>query len=318
MLKGFEIAKSANSNLPMLEYLEKGALRGVYLGFPELHEFYTMSTPGVTDWTGYPQSGKTELLLELLLNTSRFYNWKHLLYVPDIGSKEETIALLLHKLTGKTFDKRYKSNLITENDVNSNIDWLLEHFIILYKTDEKSKLTPYEFWDFGLSLESEIKGGVQTMTIDSWKDMKHDRNLRDDQYLEDVLSYRNMIAEKYKKHIHTIIHPRGLSSEKKANGERKVPGPDHLKGGSEWWNNGKNIVSIHRPEGERSKVEIHIVKAKPKSVAKQGVCSLFYDWVKSNYYWIDNSNNKRFAQKEYVNPLGVSLEVEESNDEIPF
>jgi hypothetical protein len=166
MLKGFEIAKSANSNLPMLEYLEKGALRGVYLGFPELHEFYTMSTPGVTDWTGYPQSGKTELLLELLLNTSKFYGWKHLLYVPDIGSKEETIALLLHKLTGKTFDKRYKSNLITDNEVNSNIDWLLQHFIILYKTDEKAKMTPFEFWDFGVNLESEIKGGIQTMTID--------------------------------------------------------------------------------------------------------------------------------------------------------
>ncbi|ASD51787.1 hypothetical protein [Flavobacterium phage FCOV-F18] len=314
--KGFEILTASQNHDSMIKYREKGALRGVYLGFPNLNEFYTMALPGVTDWTGYPQSGKTELLIELLLNTSLFYGWKHLLYVPDIGSKEDMISLVIHKLTGKTFDKRYKSNYIEEIDISKNIDWVLEHFRILHKTDEKAKLTPYQFWDFGVEYSSTVIGGIQTMVIDSWKDMKHDRTMRDDQYLEDVLSYRNMIAEKYKVHLHTVIHPKGLGNEKTAKGERKVPGPDDLKGGSEWWNNGKNIIVVHRPEGSSNTTDIYIKKAKPKSVAKQGKAELFLDLVSYRYYHINENNNRDYASPILIESTASKM-IEDDND-VPF
>lgn len=316
MLEGFEILKAANTHESILKYREKGALRGKYLGFDNLHEFYTMSLPGVTDWTGYPQSGKTELLLELLLNTSLFYGWKHFLYVPDVGTKEDIISLLIHKKTGKTFDKRYKSNYITEIEVSNNLDWVLNHFFILHKIDEKAKITPYQFWDFGVNFSSEVSGGIQTMVIDSWKDLKHDRSMRDDQYLEDVLSYRNMIAEKYGMHIHTVIHPKGLGNEKNSKGERKVPGPDDLKGGSEWWNNGKNIVVVHRPEGSSNTTEIYIKKAKPKSVAKQGMTELYLDLVKYNFYAINENNAKVYAKTSHEEL--IASKVDEDDSDVPF
>lgn len=318
MLKGFEILKASTTYESIMKYREHGALRGKYLGFPNLHEYYTMSLPGVSDWTGYPQSGKTELLIELLLNTSLFYGWKHLLYVPDVGTKEDIISLLIHKKTGKTFDKRYKSNYITESEVSQNLDWVLNHFFILHKTDEKAKITPYEFWDFGINFSNEVIGGIQTMSIDSWKDLKHDRSMRDDQYLEDVLSYRNMIAEKYKMHLHTVIHPKGLGNEKNSKGERKVPGPDDLKGGSEWWNNGKNILVVHRPEGSSNTTEFYVKKAKPKSVAKQGMTELYLDLTKYNFYHINENNNRVYAAKEYIKPNAIVLNDNSEDDDVPF
>ncbi len=97
--KGFGIATYQDTRDEMMKYRERGALRGVYLGFPVFHENYTMSLPGCSDWTGKPQSGKSEFVLELLLNTSLFYGWKHLMYVPDIGKKEVVISKLIHKLS---------------------------------------------------------------------------------------------------------------------------------------------------------------------------------------------------------------------------
>lgn len=315
--KGFKILTASENHENMIKYREKGALRGVYLGFPNLNEFYTMSLPGVTDWTGYPQSGKTELLIELLLNTSLFYGWRHLLYVPDIGAKEDIISLIIHKKTGKTFDKRYKSNYIEEKEISMNLDWVLDHFRILYKEDEKVKITPYQFWDFGIEYSGTINGGLQTMVIDSWKDLKHDRTMRDDQYLEDVLSYRNMISEKYKIHLHTVIHPKGLGNEKNSKGERKVPGPDDLKGGSEWWNNGKNIIVVHRPEGSANRTDVYVKKAKPKSVAKQGSTDLYLDLVRNNYYLIDNNNNRLYASKNLIELNSNEISFDDDND-VPF
>jgi hypothetical protein len=328
MIKGFKILKREDCHKELLDYREKGAIRGVYLGFPELHELYTISLPGVTDFTGFPQSGKSEILLELLLNTSLYYGWKHLLYVPDVGDKNEIIAILIHKITGKTFDKRFvNSNYISEAEVEKELDWVLYHFKILCKEDLGAKITPYEFWDMAAKLNQESinnkEGGIQTATIDSWKDMKHGVGLngesfqRDDKYLEDVLSYRNAMSEKHKMHFFTVIHPKS-GTEKDKDGNRKPPKPDDLKGGSEWWNNGKTMISIHRTEGHKNEVNFIVTKAKPKTVAKQGSCKLYFDFMLNRFYWDYNGKNT-YATKEYFKPTGIAMsENIDDDDQIPF
>ena len=88
MIQGFKILEYNDVQESVINYLQKGDLRGKYLGFPFFDEKYTMALGNCTDWTGSGGSGKSEFLLELLLNTSLYYGWKHLIYVPDVGSKE--------------------------------------------------------------------------------------------------------------------------------------------------------------------------------------------------------------------------------------
>lgn len=324
MIKGFRILENKDCQDDILKYREQGAIRGVYLGFPILHEFYTMSLPGVTDITGFPQSGKSEFWLEMLLNTSLYYGWKHLLYVPDVGDKNEIIAILIHKITGKTFDKRFvNTNYISENEVLKELDWVLHHFRILHKDDLGAKITPYEFWNMAAQMNSDVDGGIQTATIDSWKDLKHglgqnnESFARDDKYLEDVLSYRNAMSEKYKMHFCIIIHPRS-GTEKDKDGNRKAPRPDDLKGGSEWWNNGKTMITVHRPDGHKNMVQVIVTKAKPKTVAKQGICEMFFDFKLNKFYW-EYNGNKTYAKKEYFKPSGIALSEDfEDDNDVPF
>lgn len=327
MLKGFEIIKESSVTESLMKYREKGALRGVYLGFPLFNELYTMSLPGCTDWTGFPASGKSEYLLELLLNTSLFYGWRHLLYVPDVGDKEEIIAILIHKITGKTFDKRF-NNYISEIEVNKELNWVLFHFKILVKTDLKAKITPYQFWDYAVQLSNELQangeGRIHTATIDSWKDLKHNVGIdgesfnRDDKYLEDVLSYRNAMSEKHSMHFHTVIHP--VKTEADKDGKRRPPTPYDLKGGSEWYNNGKCMITVHRIDGSKDGVEIMITKAKPQSVAKVGKVLMYFNPTIRKFFYKDNDSEK-YASKEYIKPIGVEfkqMQLESEEDDVPF
>lgn len=309
IIKGFKIVNSSTIHNDVVRYAKQGALRGVYLGFPNVQEHYTMSLPGVTDWTGFPRSGKTQVLMEFLLNTSEYYGWKHLIYFPDVGNSVEIIADLIQKKTGRTFDKRFK-NHITEMEIAQELPWITEHFKILTKVDLKAKLTPYQFWDLAVKLK--VEEGISTASIDSWKDMKHDTKGfgRDDKYLEDVLSYRNSIAEKHKLHLHTIIHP--TRTEKDSSGNRKPPTPYDLKGGTEWFNNGKNMVTVHRPDGKDSKVQIYWNKIKPRSIGSVGVSELNFDLAKFRYY-NDDLGNKIFAQKEFVKLKQPNLNKNESD-----
>lgn len=325
--KGFEFLNYDNTRDELMLYREKGALQGVYLGFPILHDFYSMSCPGVTDWTGFPGSGKTELLLDLLLNTSIFYGWKHLLYVPDVGSQNEILSNLIHKKTGKTFDKRFENNYISEKEADKELMWILEHFIILYEKDEFSTITPFQFWNYAAYLQ--VEKGIKTATIDSWKDLElnvmPDGQLvgRDDKYLEKVLKYRNKIADKYKLSLHTIVHPTNIPPDK--DGKRPEPKPFHLSGGAQWFNSGRVMITVHRVDGTANEVDIIINKAKPKSVAKLGRIRMFFDVSTARFYWKDNGVNT-LASKVYIRPEALLISErqakigfdDEEDDDMPF
>jgi hypothetical protein len=323
MLDGFKIVSGSELTQDLVNYAEQGALRGVWLGFPNIHEHYTMSLPGVTDWSGIPGSGKNEVLMEFQINTSKFYGWKHLLYMPDAGDHIEILSDIIQKVSGKTFDKRF-SNIIDEVEISHHLPWVLEHFKILVKTDMKAKLTPYQFWD--LAVEIKKSEGLQTATIDSWKDMDHSREKeigRTDQYLDDVLAYRNAISKSNNLHLHTIIH--SLKTDKDKDGKRKPSTAYDLKGGPSWFDNGKVMVTAHRPDGKENLTEIYWNKVKPRSIGSLGVDELLFDTATRNFYIndIDENGNtfKRYAEKEpykLKRQFVESLSDDDEDNQVPF
>ena len=316
MIKGFKIVKrEILDNLK--DYRKTYHDKGKYLGFENINEYYTMQLGNVTDWSGYPMSGKTQVLMEMLLNTSKFYGWKHLLYLPDVGNPTEIISDLLHKLTGKSFDNTYE-NFISEDEIIKEIDWILEHFKILTKEDVKAKMTPFEFYDLAASMKNEI----QTANVDSWKDLSHpyDKYGGYATYLEVVLPYRNQIAEDNNIHINTIIHPK---LTEKINGIRKAPSPYDLKGGSEWFNSGKCMITVHRESKDDNLAEIHFNKIKPRSIGKIGRCELRFDLNKFVYYIEDHEERiyaapKGKEKKEVVNTNPLPFNTDFENEKCPF
>jgi hypothetical protein len=319
-----------------------GGGKTFYVGFNSMSKHYNVKEGGVTDWTGYPGSGKTELLLEVLKNTSEWYGHKHLIYMPDAGSVEEVIGKLIHKFTGKQFEKFYYDkagnkieikNRITEAEIFTWLPRILKYFHIynpVNKTSDgktRSKaVTPKEFWDFAAENKKEL--GIFSAVIDSWNYMKHDiGSQRQDQWLEETLSYRNEIAERNGIHLHSIIHPKTLQRDK--TGKIMIPDMHSLKGGSEWANNGKTIIIVHR-DFDSGITDIKIDKAKPKVVGVQGLCSLKYDVNLGGFY--ENVNGTRhYAHKEpiIVEPkekqpktkdINPDERIEPSNelDDLPF
>ena len=282
-MNGFKVTSPQDVLNNLFNYRDNYHEKGVYLGFEKIDEFYSMQLGNCTDWTGFPMSGKTQVLMELLLNTSLYYGWKHLIYFPDVGNNVEIIADFIQKKTSKSFDPK-KPNAITNDEIEKEIEWITEHFKVLTKTDVKAKMTPMEFWDYAVELKK--TEGLHTASIDSWKDMFHDYEKYGGYatYLEFALPYRNHIAEEHNLHLHTIIHPKLTEKE---NGKRSVPTPYDLKGGSEWFNSGKCMITVHRPILEENIAEIHFNKIKPRSVGKIGHCELRFDLSTLTYYDLD-------------------------------
>lgn len=290
----------------MGRFYRHGSGKVFYAGFNALAPYYNIKEGGVTDWTGYPGSGKTELLLDLLKNQSEWHSHKHLVHMPDAGTNVEVCAKLIHKISGKPFEEFYYDekgqkvmieNRISEAEMLRHLPDVIEHFKIFDTKGNRSKsITPKEFWDY--AAENKKKLGIFSAVIDSWNYMNHDTQgyEREDKWLEHTLSYRNEVAERNNLHFHTIIHPRGAKKDK--NGKIIMPDMHHLKGGSEWANNGKTIVIVHR-DFQSKITDIKIDKAKPKIVGIQGVTCLNYDVNKGTFF--ENIDGKKhYAHKDSI------------------
>lgn len=325
-LKGFEITKGVDVLSKLQQYRTNYHDKGMYLGWESFHEHYSMQLGNCTDWTGFPMSGKTQVLMECLLNTSIWYGWKHLVYFPDVGSNVEVIADLIHKKTGKTFDPT-KDHSITDAEIVRELDWITHHFKVLTKKEVKAKMTATEFWDYAVKLKNEE--GLHTASIDSWKDLNHPYSESGGyaQYLEFVLPYRNQIAEDNNLHLHTIIHPKLTEKEK---GKRAAPGPYDLKGGSEWFNSGKCMITVHREDLSDNSVQIFFNKIKPRSIGKIGNVNLKFDLKLFRYYELEYRDTgfiKTYAHERNKKQIEVisnnlnqhqSTEFEAIEDELPF
>lgn len=286
----------------VISFWRNGAEPPLNLGMGTLNDFYGLKMGTVTDITGYPYSGKTLFLKSILINSYLKHKVKHCLYLPDDGDTMEIVENLIHKLSGKTFNRSF-DNQITENEVYKWTRTILNDFVIV---SDEEKPTPLELWN------KSVEMGCKTCSIDSWNVMSHkDTGTK---YLADTLSERNRLAQANKVHFFTIIHPKnptGINYDK--DGKLKPPSQFDLMGGSEWNNNAKNILVVHKHNPEDVDYNIFIRKTKPRIVGRTGVTTISFHIPSQRFYQDGESGEKNFF---YDNGFEIKKEILNLNDHV--
>lgn len=311
----------------ILDYLSKNGEPGLDVGFQCLSEFYTHRHSGITDWTGFPASGKTYFVLEILMTLSERFGQRNVLYVPDIGNYNEVWSKLFQMKTGKNFNGRY-GNKATDMDIYQAQEWINQHFIILERTDIRKPIPPSDIWLFTCEYEDAF-GKVNNCLIDSWKNMSHIYQNREDQYLDYILSYRNELSEKFNKHFHTIAHAAKTEMDEnndyvdeagKKRKKRRIPDANDIKGGSSWFANGKNIISVDYPNKKSTEIDLYISKTKPEGVGKVGsvIGKIKLDLNRHRFYetsWGEKRftfTTEKFKEPNFITPPKEKVEEEEN------
>ena len=276
------------SNGDILEQLfnlhKNGIPEGSKVGLNAFDEQLTFVKGGCTDITGYPFYGKSLFLKEIMMGLTLNQNWRHCVYMPDDGSDTEVISNLLHKMTGKTFEKGYR-NTITEKEISKYSSQLLDRFKFI---SAEHNIEPEAFWNY--AKENDCNSAV----IDSWNYLAHKGEPTNPEYLRKILSIRNRFMEVNKMHSFIIIHPKNPDPKQVKDGNVKKPSVYDLMGGSEWNNNGRNIIVVHKNGKENHEPYIiNVDKVKPKHYGQLGEVLLSMDWAKQRFYEFDPVYNKK-------------------------
>lgn len=277
------------------ELAETGIQRGALTGFNCLDELYSVKLGCTTYIMGSPYSGKTEFWLEILMNLSESKGWRHVIFTPETGTKEEIVAELCHKKVKKGFFKN-SVDPMSDKERYDATTWLNEHFFIVDPAD--AALTISDYFKIVDTIENENGIIVHTTTIDPFNEMAHDFSKdegRQDLYIERVLGDIRKNARATQRHNCVITHCRDQAPITR-DGMTYYPPPTarDYAGGQAWFRKGLSMIAVWRPPVglpdtngipfEENESHIIIQKSKPKGTGKRGTAKLFWDYKKSRYY----------------------------------
>lgn len=310
----------------------KGTDKGLFPGYDVLEERVTFRL-GYPVWiAGSPYSGKTELLMQLMLNLSTLYGFKGVIYLGETGEPQDIIAELCWKYMGKPYKKRISEHeenrfAMSEDDRFRAELFIDEHFVILSDLDFKDGFTMTNFYKKVKEVEKE-KGKIHFTAIDpvNYLSKTDFDNKRDDIYLEQAL--RHSINEgKENKRINFLVnHVTKIQTIfDKDSKQRYTPPalPNEWANGQVWHRMAYQMLYCYRPPlflldsnnqpiYEENQSIIINQKAKPKGISKLGESSIFWDWKTNRYYEKDARGEMVFAHEQ---PKVIKLPVQ---DKLPF
>ena len=274
----------------VLNYNEKG-IKNYDIGLPGSSEYFKLSMGEWSVVSGIPNSGKSDILDQVLCNLSMTYGFRCAMFSPESFPYEGHIKRIANKLKQKNCDN---------DDLNDVKDFIEEHFywikIDLENLTLKSILQAFR--------ELVFQKGINVCVIDPYNMLDHSAQ-RDFTYVGKLLSQITQFCQQTKTHLFLVAHPRKIESE---GGQYKKPTLYDISGSADFFNKAYNGIIAYRCIGHKTtygsdSVKIFIEKVKRKENGQLGCFEIAPDFKNGGVYK-DITNSKK-------------LEIIKDND-IPF
>lgn len=269
-----------------------GFVRGFETGWRKFDEYYTMRLGYTTYIYGAPFTGKTVWWFNVLVQLSRRYGLRHLIYSPETGDKNDVYSLLIQIAGGGDITATYKNRMPPEKYEEAK-KFIGKHFIVISTDETDTELSPDDLLDYVDVVEGKY-GRIDTVTIDPWNELEHMEESARDLYLNRVLKRVRVNARKRNRHICIITHIRDqkpIGCDEHGTMIYPFPTAHDVAGGQVWYRKGFMMLAMYRhfvPDGveevklskyktfRSTQLDIRVQKYKPEGSGKRGEIEFTY------------------------------------------
>jgi twinkle protein len=269
----------------VLALYDHGRPKTLSTGFPSLDPYYKVRRGEWTLVTGIPSHGKssflTSLVMQLASTLTDEHGWRFAMCVPEQYPLENYHAQLLQVLTGATFYEGNRERM-SRTEVLQGMHWIEEHFTFIQLPEDNPTLAQV----IELAKIEMFRRGCHGLVIDPFNELRHPKTTgqRTDEYISEALSTIRGFTRRVGIHTWVVAHPTKLEKHyepveqgAKPKAYYPVPTAYDVKGASEWYDKGDNILSIWRDvRADDGNVEVHVQKVRFRDVGKPGVAKLRY------------------------------------------
>ena len=290
----------------LLDMRNNGLKKGMWAGWNELYEHYTVKEGGTTYIVAPPAIGKSAIIYEFTMNLAEYEDCKICIFTPETGSVVDVYNELLWAKLREPF-VRHRHSSVSDELVQEAMDWMSEHFWIIDPMHQD--LTANTYFEAIRELQEEQGVNIDVAVIDPITDMDIYSEGARDLALGNFLTRVRKFSSSYKVHTIVAFHTKamGLVEGETIDGgkARYYPPPTmaDVAGGEMASRKGLFIIGLWRPPdrvidpdtGEpflKNETRVEVLKAKPKELGKRGSVKLYYDTYSSRFYQLDENRNK--------------------------
>ena len=248
-----------------------GTGKGFSTGYKSLDHIYTVAPAQLSVVTGYPSSGKSNFVDQLMVNLAKNSDWKFAICSFE-NQPEIHISRLMEIYTKRRFfDGKER---MTEYEKDVAFKWVNEHFLFIDTNGEEPSTLESILERAKVAVK---RMGVRGLVIDPYNYIDMSRDTTETEAISNMLSKVQRFIKANDLHCWFVAHP---SKIQRSGVEQPRPDGMSISGSMAWWAKTDCGLTIHRKEGY---VEVAVWKCRYRWVGTQGETTLLYSKVSGTY-----------------------------------
>tara|TARA_R110002126_G_scaffold19460_6_gene72965 strand:- start:2503 stop:4200 length:1698 start_codon:yes stop_codon:yes gene_type:complete len=251
----------------------KGTGKGFSTGYPSLDQIYTVALGQLSVVTGYPSSGKSNFVDQLMVNLARNADWKFAVCSFE-NQPEVHITRLMELYTYQSFyDSRDR---MSENTKKAAFEWVQDHFLFIDTNGEE----PSTLESILVRARAAVKRmGVRGLVIDPYNyiEMEGGRDKTETNAISDMLTRVKKFCMAHDVHTWFVAHPSKIN---RSGVEQPRPDGMSISGSMAWWAKTDVGITVHRKE---TFTEVAVWKSRYRWVGQQGETTLIFNKTAGTY-----------------------------------
>lgn len=249
----------------------KGTGKGESVGFSNVDEIYTVVQGQLTVVTGYPSSGKSNFVDQMMVNLAKKSNWNFAVCSFE-NAPELHIARLMEIQQNKKFFEG--KDRMTEEEHKDAFSWVNDHFTFL--THESSEPSTIDSILDRLKV-AVARSGIRGAVIDPYNYIIMDKETSETESISNMLTRIQSFAKSYGVHIWFVAHPAKMQRQ-----GTDLPRPDgmSISGSMAWWAKADVGLTVYRKD---QNTEIICWKCRYRWVGQTGIAELEYNLNTGTY-----------------------------------
>jgi twinkle protein len=222
--------------------------------------------------TGYPSSGKSNFVDQIMVNLASTHDWKFAVCSFE-NQPEIHITRLMEIKTGKRFFDG--AQRMTEAEKDAAFKWVTEHFLFIDSNGEEPSTLDSILERARVAVK---RMGVRGLVIDPYNYIDLDKtNSTETEAISNMLTRVQKFCKAHDVHTFFVAHP---SKIQRSGVEQPRPDGMSISGSMAWWAKTDCGITVHRQDKH---VEIAVWKCRYRWVGTQGETTLLYEKTAGTY-----------------------------------
>ena len=261
---------------------EEGQIQGASTGIASLDKYIQIIPGQLTVVSGFPSSGKSDLIDQLVLNLSKSDGWKTV-----YCSFEKPPALHMAQLAQKLINAPFFEGVSERMEMSKKdyaFDWVNEHFMFMdHSLDGPSTIDGI----LDTASAAVMQMGCRVLVIDPYNFIDLPTGDRETDSISRMLTKVQKWSKAHDCHTFFIAHPTKVAPDRRGQGNGKVVITGHdIAGSAAWFAKCDIGLTCWRHPRDAEMPEFHVWKVRWGWVGKNGSEKLNFDRVTGR--WSDH------------------------------